>query len=106
MLVYYSRKLDANSLVVDALKQTWSYKQFSSSIFIGTQITKKSIIRECSIFYSDSTNVAESDMIPRVFLQVYKNSYTLSSNTTFFNEPLCGNTCTSSKSNKQFTKVD
>ena len=62
-----------------------------SAILIGTQGTEEGIIRENFFFYTDNTNLPESDIIPSVTFLVYENSYSLASNNDFFNEPPSGN---------------
>ena len=60
---------------------------FAFNHFFGTQGTKEGIIRENFFFYTDNTNLPESDIIPSVTFLVYENSYSLASNNDFLMNP-------------------
>ena len=85
---YYSWKPDSNSLALDALQQTW-YTNTSTllSLFTDRQGTKEGRIGERPFFGTDSTNLAEPDMVPRVNSFVNEKSSTLTSTFKPLKEP-------------------
>ena len=104
---YYSWKPDPNSLALDALQQTWSHKHlYAFPPFSLIQSTEEGRVGESPFFDTDSTNLAEPDMVPRANSFVNEKSPTLTSTSKFLKEPSRRNTHFSSKSNNKVSCLD
>ena len=91
---FYSWKPDPNSLALNALQQTWSHKHLLcfSPIFSDTQDTKEGRVGESPVFDTNSTNLAEPDMVPSVNSFFNEKSPALTSTFKSLKEPSRGNT--------------
>ena len=77
-----------------------------SHIFTGTQRTKEGRVGQNPFFDTDSTNLAELDMVPRVNSFVIEKSPTLTSTSKSLKETSRRSAPSSSKSNNEVSCLD
>ena len=98
-----SKQFGSRCIVTNLVPQTPLH---FSPIFTNTQVTKEGRVGERPFFDTDSTNLAEPDIVPRVSWFVNEKSSTLTSTSKSVKEPSRGNAPTSSKSNNEVSCLD